>query len=241
MKPFSLNSESIARPQVIEIDEHKKHRIILIDDFFSDPDQVREAALDPNRSWITPTSAYPGLLSAPDSGQIGELAAFFQKLLNRQLRQSDMVMFSMVTKMEDELSPPQRRPHFDGSCFGGLVYLNPPEQCRGGTGFFRHRATGLARYPDKISDVPTGLIGTPGLKSLEDLQTLLMSPSQTDSAGYIAGSNSEWERFCFVEMKFNRFIIYDGQIFHSAVIRNEDFGSLPGERRLTLNFFADRD
>lgn len=241
MKPFSPNSDSIARSQVIEIGENKEHRILLIDDFFEDPDAVREAALDPSRNWAAPTSVYPGLLAYPEPECLTKLAPFFSNLLKRQLRQSDQIFFSTVTKTEDELTPLQRRPHFDGSCFGGLVYLNPPDQCKGGTGFYRHRATGLCRYPEKISDVPRDLISRLGLNSLEELQKLVSAPPAADSAGYITESNAEWERFCLVEMKFNRFIIYDGQIFHSSVIRSSDFGTSPDERRLTLNFFADRE
>lgn len=237
MKPFSINSESVDRARVIGIGEH---RLLLIDDFFTDPDAVRAAALDPKRRWTQPSGGYPGILAHPEPENLGELVSFFKKLLQRPLRPNDQVTFSMVTMTDEELAPQQRRPHFDGSCFGGLVYLNSPAQCRGGTGFFRHRSTGLTSYPAKENNVTREVMSKLGLTSLAELQQLVMAPPRMDAGGYIADSNSEWERFFFVDMKFNRFIIYDGEIFHSAIIRNGDFGIAPHERRLTLNFFVDR-
>lgn len=241
MLPFVINQDAVARPVIIEIGDKKEHRILIIDDFFKDPDMVRETALDPQRSWITPKSGYPGQLSFPAPGQIGEIAAYLVNILKRQLRETDQIQFSMVTRSEAELNPLQRRPHFDGLCFGGLIYLNPPDQCQGGTGYFRHKATGISRYPDQLTPDLNQLIAKLGLSSLEELQKWLTAPPSMDSAGYITETNSEWERIGFVEMKYNRFIIYDGQIFHSAVMQDSDFGSTPGERRLTLNIFADRD
>lgn len=240
MKPFSINFQSVDRAQVIEIGESKEHRILMIDDFFAEPDVVRAAALEPGRNWIQPTGGYPGLLAQPEPEYLGELVIFFRRLLQRPLVQSDQITFSMVTRTEEELTPRQRRPHFDGSCFGGLVYLNPPDQCQGGTGFYRHRSTGLSSYPAKDTQVTREVISRLGLASLEELQQMVTAPPRPDAQGFIADSNSEWERFCFVEMKFNRFIIYDGEIFHSAVIRNGQFGTRPHERRLTMNFFVDR-
>ena len=109
----------------------------MIDDFFANPGALREVALDPNRSWFSPESGYPGVFSWPDPDHmplLGELASFLSSLTNRQLGQSDQIQFSMVTKTAEELTATQRRPHFDGFNFGGLVYLNSPEQCKGGNG-----------------------------------------------------------------------------------------------------------
>ena len=56
MNSFPLNSDAISRAKVIEIGDKGEHRALLIDDFFAAPDAVRQVALDPELSWVTPTS-----------------------------------------------------------------------------------------------------------------------------------------------------------------------------------------
>ena len=45
-----------------------------------------------------------------------------------------------------------RAPHIDTVMLAGVVYLNLPEQCRGGTAFYRHRATGIAEWRVRTAD-----------------------------------------------------------------------------------------
>jgi hypothetical protein len=241
MTSFPLNTAAISRAKVIQIGEEGTQRALLIDDFFANPDEVRQAALDPELAWIPPTSGYPGIRSYPRPEHLKELITLLGKLVGSPIRpDSAQFAYSMVTKCEEELIPAQRRPHFDGPCTAGIIFLNSPNQCCGGTGFYRHRATGLSRYPEKVTDTHLKLIKKLGLKSLRELQNLVSAPPPDNASGYITDSNREWEQTNFIEMKFNRLIMYDGQLFHSGVVRNGDFGETPRERRLTLNYFVDR-
>jgi hypothetical protein len=236
MGAFALNESGKMSLQVLPIGEDGEHRALIFDDFFAFPHQVRQAALNPGLPWKDADSHYPGMTAAPGE-DLSHILRFLGTRLDRRIEpDAARAVFSMVTKTDGELSPLQQRPHFDGPCVAAIAYLNLPDQCCGGTAFFRHRATGLVRFPDRMTAAHLGIIKRLGLASPRDLQKLV-SESPAQPKGFIEASSDEWERIGHVEMKFNRMVIYDGQIFHSGIIPKGAFGTSREERRLTLNLF----
>lgn len=79
--------------------------------------------------------------------------------------------------------------HSDEICaeYAGILYLNPPEQCKGGTAFWKHSRTGLDEMP------------------------------ADDKEKIHADWNDQfkWSQSGYVDMKFNRFITYPTRKFHS--------------------------
>lgn len=60
---------------------------------------------------------------------------------------------------------------YDGILMTGLIYLNLPEQCRGGTALFRHRETGLVAVPAQEDADARAAMRKVGARTLGELWT----------------------------------------------------------------------
>lgn len=116
--------------------------------------------------------------------------------------------------------------HSDDICaeFASVLYLNTPEQCQGGTAFWKHKALGIERLP-----------------KTEELQALGMNAD----AFYLMMDREwkvleAWEQLALVPMAFNRFVSYPTSYFHSRY-PFEGFGTTPADGRLIWVCFYDRD
>jgi hypothetical protein len=117
--------------------------------------------------------------------------------------------------------------HSDGvTDFVSLLYLNKPEDCHGGTAFYRHIPSGLDGFHDlkKVS-----LYLEKANISLKELVSIV----ETD-----ARDSSKWMQVDMIRMKYNRLIAYNGRIFHSHVF---DFNKVnKNAKRLTFVCFGTR-
>lgn len=138
--------------------------------------------------------------------------------------------YSLVTKTGAELSLGQKMPHFDTAepyYFAVLQYLN--DGSHGGTGFFKHKPSGIERV-------------------FFDCVDLFLKRAKQ----YIAGNGSPKGGYCFGDDHFelvdkvthvkNRLIVYPGNLLHSALIDDSlDVSSDLDFGRLTANIFMGFD
>jgi hypothetical protein len=110
--------------------------------------------------------------------------------------------------------------------YAAIVYLNRPEQCRGGTAFYRHRELGLDRMPTAGPEAET-IAAHLGL-SPEALVDRLVADGHEPA--------EHWEPAGMVAMRFNRCVVFESSQFHA---RTDTFGDTPQTARLTQNFFFD--
>lgn len=101
------------------------------------------------------------------------------------------------------------------SDYAFVLYLNPPEQCQGGTAFWRNKKYGWTALPTE-QDVKR--MGKSPRRVLKDLCEQ-------------AADELNWERVHTVEMKTNRLITYPTKQFHSRWPL-EGFGTSPADGRL---------
>ncbi len=130
--------------------------------------------------------------------------------------------FSLVTLSPEALAPAQRVPHVDttnGLQFAFLHYLCGPEQ--GGTGFYRHRATGYETLtPDRL----------PHYEAIR--------AAETDGQGYIAGDTVHFAQTEAIDAALNRLVVYRSRVLHSGRIpADARLSADPREGRLTANIF----
>lgn len=134
--------------------------------------------------------------------------------------------FSIVTRTPDQLSGPQRAPHFDSTdpkYFALLHYLRVPEGS--GTAFYRQRSTGIERVTE---------INVARFMSTFERESAFSEPR----SGYISGSDQCFEQIGTVEAVPDRLVIYQGSLLHSGIIPSGmSFSSDPKEGRLTANLF----
>ena len=131
-----------------------RYPLLIIDDVYRDPHAVRELAL----------SLPYQPLGANNPGARAEVAAdaaigALRRLVHQHVGQAygweeldDGVVAHTGSRFHRMLYPGAasssevRMPHIDSVMLAGVVYLNLPEHCRGGTAFFRHRPTGIAEW-----------------------------------------------------------------------------------------------
>ncbi|MEO8324721.1 MAG: DUF6445 family protein [Nitrospirota bacterium] len=109
-----------------------------------------------------------------------------------------------------------------------MVYLNPADSCKGGTGLHRHGLTGLERVlpiPDAtIRQLAKQLeLSDEFLTSMEGYEkfqkSMIFNPlvACRDNR-YINEGNGYWESLKPIEMRPNRLMMFDGRCFHSHYI-----------------------
>lgn len=176
--------------------------VILIDNFYRRPDELREMAL--GLTYAPPSYPYPGkLASIPlPNRSLTQLARKLLVLVNRDyLPRSPPILkegqpieafrrldtdFGIIDVHPDDLSAVQRRPHIDPVPVFGLVYLS--RQDRGGTMFFNQLKT-------------TG--------------------TEDRRAGYVTASDEEFKFIGRIEPAYNRMAIYPGFVPHSGDISGD--------------------
>lgn len=195
--------------------------LIIVDDFLDDPYVLRNAALRLN--YPEAKGPYPGRNSVERIDLEG---------LNNEV--SRLVGEPLVPMIHNQAHGKCRmafasdvgtaRVHTDGSHWSGILYLSKPEDCRGGTEFFRHIPTNTERapYSDKES---AEKFGAPSAKQwVADLL-------ERDTA-----DESKWELTLRIPMRFNRLVLLRPWLWHTA---GESFGDSPENGRLVyLMFFS---
>lgn len=217
-------------PLILHRQGNEQRPLLVIDDFWPDPDLLREDAAALRMGSIGPH--YPGV-RATVPPRLAEtmrrrlapaLAAHFG--LDPAPAVSE-AYYSLVTTPPANLTPIQRLPHFDGvepRRIAVLLFLSHGAQ--GGTAFYRQRDTGFesidaARLP-RFKNVLEAGIATHGLPD----------------PAYIAGDTALYEQITIQPGAFNRALVYAGNTLHCAYLPPEvTLSPDPLAGRLTLNLF----
>ena len=193
--------------------------VFVIDDFLRNANEVRRQALSLT---YAVGGRYPGLNSVQKL-RIDGLDRVVSTLVHEPVRAPWDDSFShgscrVALASHDQ----QARIHIDPSHWSGILYLSRPEDCRGGTEFFRHRRTGTDRVPMDERNLREA-----GYSSYEDLQHDILDKDALD--------RSKWEHTMTVPMRFNRLVLLQPQYWHTA---GPGFGdSLENGRLIYLMFF----
>ena len=183
-----------------------KSKIVIIDDFYKNPHMVRDLALT-----IPPTNNSRIVGGLPGSRidafyNLEHFAVVFDEVIRnvflpedqRHLANSNLdVIFKSATFCVNVLQTtdlPAVVPHVDNRedfRFAATIYLNTPEECNGGTSFYTYNG----------SQVGPTVAGT----------------GKQDK--YVTDSVGPWEKIFLAEMKFNRFVLYEQNILHTAYVK----------------------
>ena len=197
--------------------------MIVIDDFYAEPEKLRQVALDMtypkpegnvyypgrnSRDFMLPPNAdemYSFILHEQVTGAKGHAHGHFRHSLAGSRRPAEI--------------------HIDpGVTWAGIVYLTLDEHCQGGTEFFRHKRYGTDRAP--LTDEEAQRIY--GMETRGEVVRKLI---------YDDGHHLDrWERLMTLPMKFNRCALFRPWTWHTSGL---DFGeSIETGRLVQLLFFA---
>jgi hypothetical protein len=178
--------------------------LIIVDDFYSNPQEVRDFALSQEFSVY---GNYPGSRTQPNiSPGVKEAIEYNMQFagkitdwMNHDPNAAYTGAFQLATASDRTWI------HADHhNMWAGVCYLTPDAPFTGGTALYRYKETGAHRRTGDSSDVYEGYDYT------------------------------KWDKFDFVGNKFNRLVIYRGDLFHASV---DYFGHDKNTGRLFQTFF----
>jgi hypothetical protein len=195
--------------------------LIIVDDFLSDPHGFRRKALALDFDPALKKGNYPGIMSSEALPIAGlDAAASARAGVKLQPAAGTTHQFCRLTLKGDT---GRSGVHIDPAFYSGILYLNLPDQCRGGTDFFRHKPTGLDGVP--TTDMALAATG------YGDINALIEEVVNADTH-----KPARWEKTMTVPMRFNRLILFSPWLFHNAA---PGFGDSRETGRLVhLMFFA---
>lgn len=196
---------------------------IMIDDFVADPHELRRQALNLgyDRSAKATGANYPGTVSAR-ALPIAGLDEHVSRLAGMALTGAAGTLHGHC-RLTLKGEAGQSGVHIDPAAYSGILYLTPPERCRGGTDFYRHRRTGLDAVPRTAERIAAAGYG--------DINALVEDVVNKDTR-----SPSRWEKSFSAPMRFNRLILFNPWMFHNSAA---GFGTgLQDGRLVYLMFFS---
>ena len=194
--------------------------LIVVDDFLDDPYILRDAALGLTYPEVKAT--YPGRNSEERinlEGLNDEVSRLVGEPLVPMAHNQAHGKFRIALASDTGTA----KVHVDPSHWSGILYLSRPEDCRGGTEFFRHIPTNTERAPYSDKECADKF----GVPSAFQWTSELLDRDTAD--------DSKWEMTMRVPMRFNRLILLRPWLWHTA---GESFGdSLENGRLVYLMFF----
>lgn len=184
-------------------------QVIIIDDFYEDPDDVRKNVL---ASTFDVFGNYPGARTGTvDAEQHEYLKKFFE----------DNVVGAPITYWPEEYNTSFQYTteddsswiHHDNTTWAAVLYLSPDADADTGTTLYTHKETGIDTW-DGIEDSPSDF-------------------NNTEILG--AKSRDLWEENITVSNKYNRLLCYRGYQYHSST--KSGFGKDKETGRLFQTFF----
>lgn len=185
--------------------------LLILDNFYNDPMKIREFAL--SQAFDVPGN-YPGKRTVPfftqDVKDLIEQFIYFQAGKITAFEE-----FKETTAFQYTTASDRSWIHADQTTmWAGVCYLTPDAPPSGGTGIFKHRATGYSRVP-RLDD--------------GSYNTEILNEINKDSQDM-----TKWELMDRVANKFNRLVLYRGDLFHVSL---DYFGRGMHDGRLFQTFF----
>ena len=205
-----------------------KNKYIIVDDFYPNPDLIREHALSLKYEDKTKGN-YPGVMS-----ETGLILPEFEKIFNDLTGEVVVPSSSPFTgkfriiKKGDEY---KQHIHFDPNCipgWAGIIFLSKPEDytlvngntIETGTTFWKHKRTGLDEIP--LTDVD---LKNNGWNNVKEVEKFLNTEGLDEKL---------WIKQLTIPFKYNRLILFRPWLFHSA---GPGFGTTNENSRLIQLFF----
>jgi hypothetical protein len=238
LEPNDLFSINISMNiELIVVDGFK---ILIVDDFYKNPEKLREYLLkSPAPIW---KNSQTGLNKIDywdcrhehkiNSERYFEaqrcIAALARYYLDTIVNKPIFELNSNVLYIKTPRSEPSVSVvHHDDHCLAALVYLNTQDECNGGTGFFRNRFNNVFNINHLSKFEMDALNNWYHLNKLQE-----------DGRSYFLENWQEWWNLEYLaKMRFNRLVIYQGKIFHAAYFDRTAFTINP--RLNHMMFFDD--
>lgn len=197
-----------------------KQNIIIVDNFYQHPDEIRNIALTKEYPEPEEEFTYPGK-NSKGSFYSKELHEKFERVVNKKLDPADQNGYFRISLEKDTH---KQDIHVDPSWdWGAVIYLTLPEHCvdEGGTSFWKHNTLGMEMCPK--NDLQARHYGYPTYK--EAWWTTIYGDGQ---------DRSKWSQYFSSPMRYNRMVMLRTYLWHS---HSYNFGKNLNNGRLVQLFF----
>jgi len=197
-----------------------KQNIIVVDDFYSNPQEVREFALKTEYPDPTDDYTYPGR-NSEGSYYSQDIHKSFEDLVKEPLIPADKNGYFRISLATDSH---KQDVHVDPSWeWGAVIYMSDPKDCvdEGGTSFWKHNTLQSENIPK--TDEEAQFYGYPTYK--ECWWTTVYGDGL---------DRSKWTRYFLCPMRYNRLVLFRTHLWHS---HNFNFGNTLENGRLVQLFF----
>lgn len=189
---------------------------VVVDNWFADPMAERKAALAATYHDIEHRGLnYRGISPVEDAKSFQRI----EEAVGHKLPKRECIYRRYLPEYKNET-------HIHNDCliatFTGIVFLTPPEHCKGGLAMWKHKALGWEAQPDQETLRRLGLVGADEYFK------------QVYQDGF---DEKRWEMTDYVPMAFNRMVIFWGPRFHSRYPKDPP-GTNMDDCRLIKVFFA---
>lgn len=212
---------------------HEGHPLLIIDDALAQPEELIGQALKAEFSPPDHTR-YPGLNAPLPAAYSQTVMTALRPMLERgfgiprHLPLRFFGFFALATRAAEDLEPIQKVPHHDSPDPFRIAMVH--YLCRnqkGGTGFFRHTATGFegvdaGRRPAYVEQAAA---------ELEAVKDRLTHHVTVDTPNY--------EMIDRADIVFNRLIVYRSHVLHAGLLDEATLSDDPATGRLTTNSFIE--
>jgi hypothetical protein len=199
--------------------------VLVVDDFFRHPDEVRAVAL--SQQFSADIRFYKGIRTH-ERFLWPNLREEFGRLLGRPVTEwlgHGANGIFQQTNIDDPLVW-----HHDSQGFAAAVYLTPDAPPGTGTSFWRDKTFGCRRKPSHPLE-STRLGSAEAIEAAEAVVYDL----------YNVEHEENWELVESVAGLYNRLVIWDASLIHSATSYNDFAEGGPSKTRLVQLFFFDAD
>ncbi len=220
------------RVQLRHVGEERQP-LLIVDDVLADPDAMIAAARAAD-FYTPPHTNYPGL-NAPlpeayyrtvVAALRGPIEAAFGLPADAYLKYFGF--FALATTGIAEAEPIQKIPHHDGPDPARLAMVH--YLCRGehgGTGFFRHKATGFESVDQARQDTYVAVAKAQ------------LAAAGVGRAAFAGPDTADYDLIDQAQCVFNRLIVYRNHVLHSALLSPRGAAADPQLGRLTANGFIE--
>ena len=178
--------------------------IIIIDSFLNNAEEIRERGLNMDFPVMEEISNFPGRNSLQRLNVDG-MDEMISNIIGSNLK--PMTEYShgkfRLTLANDK---GKAKVHLDNSKWSGILYLSRPEDCKGGTDFYRHKATNT-----DSTLLTKDELTTLGWDNTDIANREINAIIKNDS-----NDESKWEHIMQVPMKFNRLLLMRPWLWHTA-------------------------
>lgn len=160
----------------------------VIDNFYADPDSVRDYALSKE---FNVSGNYPGLRTETctnEGGYIDNIKSTLENIIGKKITYFPLDDYN--TSFQYTTKDAKTWIHHDKMSYAGVVYLTPNAPLDSGTAIYKHQITGIMKHGPEC-------------------------PVDFNEFELVEG---EWDIVAEAKNVYNRLVIYDAMYYHRSVV-----------------------